>query len=250
MLRNRRSGYPVPREANTVLHRQFVAVAAASLLVGGPSPARVVPLGMITHAERAHVGEAAASVGSTVYDGDQVSTEAGGVLRITGPALTLQLDAQSILILQHPASTQDRIEAHLACGTLVFSVTRNGSINVVANDASIRPAAAAATMAHIRIVNPRELRIYARRGALEFSYHGESEAIAEGAAYRVLLDPSEKEAAAAESDPDNRKPAKVHPKFLLMAIGIAAGIAIPVLMHQQESPYKPGPASPNSGKKP
>jgi hypothetical protein len=81
-------------------------------------------------------------------------------------------------------------------------------------------------------------------------YHGESEAIAEGAAYRVLLDPSEKEAAAAESDPDNRKPAKVHPKFLLMAIGIAAGIAIPVLMHQQESPYKPGPASPNSGKKP
>ena len=77
----------VLREAHTVLLRQFAAVTAASLLVGGPSPAKVVPLGMVTHAERAHVGEAAASAGSTIFDGDQLSTEAGGALRITGPSL-------------------------------------------------------------------------------------------------------------------------------------------------------------------
>ncbi len=220
------------------------------MLVGGPSPAKVVPLGIVTHAERAHVGEAAASVGSTIYDGDQLSTEAGGVLRISGPALTLQLDAQSILMLRHPATTEDRIEADLACGTLVFSAARNGSISVVANDALIRPAANVATMAHIRVVNLKELRIYAQRGALEFSYHGESEAIAEGAAYRVLLDPSEKEATALESEPANKKPAKVHHKFLLIAIGTAAGIAIPVVIHELESPDKPGPASPHSAQKP
>jgi hypothetical protein len=213
------------------------------LLVGGPPPAKVVPLGIVAHADRAHVGEAAASVGSTIYDGDQLSTEAGGVLRISGPTLTLQLDAQSILILRHPADGDDSIQADLACGTLVFSAAQNGSISVVANDALIRPATKVATLAHIRVVNSKELRIYAQRGALEFSYHGESEVIAEGAAYRVLLDPSEKEAAALKS-------AKVHYKFLLLVIGIAAGITIPVVLHDMESPDKPGPASHHSAQKP
>jgi hypothetical protein len=202
-----------------------------------------MPLGMVTHAERAHVGEAAASEGSTVFDGDQLSTEAGGALRITGPSLRLQLDAQSILTLRRPADAEDGLEADLASGTLVFSVAQNGSITVVANDALIRPAASAATLAHIRVVNLKELRIYAQRGALEFSYHGESEVIPEGAAYRVLLDPSEKEAVALESDPSNQKPARMHYKFLFIVIGIAVGVAIPVVMHDQESPDKPGPPS-------
>ncbi len=200
--RNRRSGNPVPREANTVLRRQSAVVAAASLLVVGPSPAKVAPLGMVTHAERAHVGEAAASIGSTIYDGDRLSTEAGGVLRISGPFLTLQLDAQSILTLRRPASKEGSVEADLACGTLVLSAARNG----------------------------------------------ESKVVAEGAAYRVLLDPSEKEAVALESEPANQKPPMVHHKFLLIAIGIAAGIAIPVVVHDMESPDKPG--SHHSPKKP
>jgi hypothetical protein len=195
---------------------------------------------MVTHAERAHVGEAAASAGSTVFDGDQLSTEAGGALRITGPSLTLQLDAQSILTLRRPADAEDGMEANLASGTLVFSAARNGSITVVANDALIRPTATAATLAHIRVVNLKELRIYARRGALEFSYHGESEVIPEGAAYRVLLDPSEKELAAfSDSEEAKKKAGKPHNKFLLLAIAVAAGVVIPVLIHALESPDRP-----------
>jgi len=195
---------------------------------------------MVTHAERAHVGEAAASAGSTVFDGDQLSTEAGGSLRITGPSLRLQLDAQSILTLRRPANAEDAMEADLASGTLVFSAARNGSVTVVANEASIQPADNAATVAHIRVVNPKELRIYAQRGALEFSYHGESELIAEGAAYRVLLDPSEKELAAfSDSEEAKKKIVKPHIKFLLLAIAIAAGVVIPVLINALESPDRP-----------
>src|SRR5258708_869964 len=247
LLRDRHSGNPVLCEANSVLRRQFAALVAASLLVG-QSPAKVVPLGMVTHAERAHVGEAAASVGSTIYDGDRLSTEAGGVLRISGPYLTLQLDAQSILTLWRPASKEGSVEADLACGTLVLSAARNGSVSVVADDALIRPAASAATLAHIRVVNPKELRIYAQRGALEFSYHGESKVVAEGAAYRVLLDPSEKEAVALESEPANQKPPMVHHKFLLIAIAIPAGTPTSLGVHDMESPDKPG--SHHSPKKP
>jgi hypothetical protein len=198
---------------------------------------------MVTHAERAHVGEAAASAGSTIFDGDQLSTEAGGALRITGPSLRLQLDAQSLLTLRRPADAEDGVEADLASGTLVFSAARNGGITVVADDALIRPAASAATLAHIRVVNLKELRIYAQRGALEFSYHGESEVIPEGAAYRVLLDPSEKELAAFSDSEEAKKAGKRHTKFLLLAIAIAVGVAIPALIPRFESPDSPGPTS-------
>lgn len=211
------------------------------MLVGEPLPGKVASLGMVTHAEHAHVGTAAATAGSTIYDGDQLSTEAEGALRITGPALTLHLEALSVLTLRHPDTPEDGVEADLTRGTIVFSAVRNDNIRVVANDALIRPAANAATIAHIRVVNLKELRIYAQRGSLEFSYHGESEVIAEGAAYRVLLDPSEKEAMALESEPLNKKPAMTHNKFLLIAIGIALGAGIPVVIHDMESPDKPGP---------
>jgi hypothetical protein len=68
------------------------------------------------------------------------------------------------------------------------------NIIVVADDALVRPSTNASAIAHVRVVNARELRIYAQHGSLDFSYHGTSETIPEGSAYKVLLDPSEKEA--------------------------------------------------------
>ena len=214
------------------------------MLAAGPLPAKIAPLGMVTHAERAHVGEATASAGSTIYDGDRLSTEAGGELRTSSAALTLQLNAQTILTVRHPASPEGNTTAELASGTLVFSAAPTGNIVVVANDALIRPAATAPAVAHIRVVNRKEVRIYAQRGALEFSYHGESEVIPEGAAYRILLDPSEREVAVApEAEQARKKTAKWHHRFLFLVIGIAGGVAIPVLMHHVESPDRPGPPS-------
>jgi hypothetical protein len=101
------------------LGRKFVAIAAASSLAWA-SPAKIAPLGMVVHSERAHVGEAAASAGSTIFEGDQLSTEAGGLLRIAIPALTLQLGGQSALVLGHVVDPEG-IVAELASGTLVFS---------------------------------------------------------------------------------------------------------------------------------
>jgi hypothetical protein len=57
------------------LGRKLVAIAVASLLAG-PAPAKIASLGIIMHAERAHVGEAAASAGGTIFAGDRLSTDA------------------------------------------------------------------------------------------------------------------------------------------------------------------------------
>lgn len=226
-------------------YRKFVAMAVASLLAGA-SPAKIASLGLIMHAERAHVGEAAASAGSTIFEGDRLSTEPDGLLRIAIPALTLQLGGQSALVLGR-AVDPEGIVAELASGTLLFSATSTGSIVIAANDALVRPAANVATVAHVRMVNPRELRIYAQRGTLEFSYRGESETIQEGKSYRVIIDPTETESAALGSDPATKPPAMHHPTFILVAIAAAvAGVAsaIPMMMHSDESPDRPGPKPP------
>jgi hypothetical protein len=104
-MSTRKSG---PREAITILNRQFMAVVAASLLAGGPTPANIRPLGMVTHAERARVGEAAVSAGSSLYEGDRLSTDTGGILRISSPAITLQLNEESMAIVRPTAGRQHR----------------------------------------------------------------------------------------------------------------------------------------------
>lgn len=48
-------------------------------------------------------------------------------------------------------------------------------------------------------------------------------------------------AAVSESEEAKKKPRKRHTKFLLLMIGTAVGVAIPVLMPHYESPDKPGP---------
>ena len=223
------------------------------MLAGGPAPPDTRPLGVVTHAERAHVGTAAVSAGTTIYEGDRLSTEADGNLRIAGAALTLQLDAQSMLIVQRPAGPEGDIVAEVASGILIVAAASTAKIIVAADEALIRPAANVPTVAYIRVVNRRELWVYAKRGALEFSYHGENEAIADGARCRVLLDPSDTEAAvaiASESEQDKKKLTKQH-KFLILALSmIVPGVAIPLLIRALESPDRPGPSQAATSKNP
>lgn len=227
-------------EAHTVPFRQIVALSAAFLLAVGPAYSDTSPLGIVTHAERAHVGEATASEGSTIYEGERLSTEPGGVMRSTSHALILQLEPQSIVTLRRAALPQTNLVAELASGTLVFSTAATGNIVVVTNDALIRPAKNLPCIVHIRIVSRRELRIDVKRGAVEFSYHGDAETIREGASYRVLLDPSDTETRAlSETDQTRKKPFIHHTTFLLVAVAAAVGVAIPILMHAFESPNKP-----------
>lgn len=188
------------------------------------------------------MGTVEASVGSTIYDGDRLSTDAGGVLRVSGITLSLQLGSNSSVTLRGARAPAGDIQAELGSGTLTFSSAQAGNIGVLADGALIRPAARALTVAHVRVTSPKELRIYAQRGALDFSYHGQSAVIPEGTAYRVLLDPSEREIdAAAESGRGTNPPAKSHVKFVLLTIGIASGAAIAMMTHRHhvESPDRP-----------
>ena len=217
----------------------LLALEMAFLLAGNSGPGRPAVLGVVVQAHRAHVNTAAVSDGATVYDGDQFSTEAGGTLRLRGEAAALDLAEESTVLLRSTGSGVQEIEAELIKGTVVFSTVRPAAVEIVAKEARIRSAAKARTIGQVSVIGPKELRIFAKRGSLQFSYRGDSETVAEGQSYRVILDPP-------EGDPKNKKDIKAarqRKKFLLLAISGGAGGA-GVVAYEMRHHHKP-PESPD-----
>ena len=132
-------------------------------------------------------------------------------------------------------------EAELVQGTLVLSTARAGELEIEAREAHIRPAGNGRTVAQVSVIGPKELHIYARRGAVLFSYRGESKTIAEGESYEVILDPLDDGSEKKQPAQKRGRPPKA---FLLVAGGAGAAAAAVILYekheHKQvESPDRP-----------
>jgi hypothetical protein len=221
--------------------RHSLALEMAAFLAWSSAPAPPAVLGIVVGADRAHLNSGAVSEGATVYDGDHFSTEAGGMLRLRGDGTTLDLAEESAVIVRSRVDGVPGTEAELSEGTLVFGATRAAALEITAQETLTRPAADTRTIGQVSVIGPRELRIYARRGALRFSYRGETRTIAEGESYRVILDPpddtTEKKQAA-------RKAGRPPKPFLFVIIGGgAAGATVLILENQRqknlESPDRP-----------
>ena len=222
--------------------RHFSALAMATFLTWSSVPARPAVLGVVVEAERAHVNTSPVTEGATVYDGDRFSTEARGVLFLQGRAAMLELNAESVVTVRSKASGAQGTEAELEQGALVFKAERSTAVEVVAREARIRPASETPTIGEVSVFGPNELHVYARRGSLRVLYRGETETIAEGESYQVLLDPPDAHA----NKKGAVKAAKVRKTFLLVAItGGVAGAAAAAALHENhghkkmESPDRP-----------
>ena len=221
--------------------RHASAAMLVFLLAGIPLPARatgtpnLLPLGVVTQASHAHFNAAKVSAGATIYDGDGLSTEAEGALQFRGSAAQLYLPGSSGVTLRGlPMGTQAQLQA----GTVVFSAAKAAAMEIIADEALIRPLADAPTVAQVTIVGPKELQISARRGALQFAYAGETENITEGTSYRIVLDPLE----AVPPPSPQRGPVKAgreSKKFKIIAI-LTIGWATEWGLHEIfESPDRP-----------
>jgi hypothetical protein len=216
--------------------RAGISIGLVICLLAPLEFARSVALGVVVYSDGGMIGESDASEGTTVYDGDQLSTVEDGGLRVNLRAARLQLASQSSVALH---SAEKGTQADLSSGGLVFSAALKSGMEVRANGAEIRPAADGPTIGHVLIAGPKDLRIFARRGALEFSYHGESRVISEGAAYRVQLDPVGADATS-DSGPTPIKAGNHKPLFIFIAIGAAAAVASIIHVFRNiESPEKP-----------
>jgi hypothetical protein len=213
------------------------------LVAGTTSPGRPAVLGVVVEAYRAHLGGSAVSPGATVYDGDHFSTEEGGALRLRCNVALLELAEKSAALVRHAGDGEQGLgaEAELVQGTLAFSTARAGELEIEAREAHIRPAGNGRTVAQVSVIGPKKLHIFARRGALLFSYRGEGKTINEGESYEVILDPPED---GSEKKQTTQKAGRSPKAFLLIAGGAGAAAAAVIVYENHghkdlESPDRP-----------
>jgi hypothetical protein len=207
--------------------QRLLAIAMSFSLPGIPSSAKPDALGIVVQADHASLGSQAASEGTTVYDGDRLSTEAGGSLRLLiGEAMLYVTEQSSVIVHQDANPAAKEFEAELVSGTAVISVAAGTTGEIIASSARIRPIAETRGVVQVRFVGAHELMVFARRGPAQISYRGESETIAEGKSYRVLLNASDDSGSGVQSAKKSGKRGKA---LLVIAVGVAAAAGITAL---------------------
>lgn len=216
----------------------FMAVSMANVSGSGTPEA----LGVVVRAEHATLGSAAAAAeGTTVYDGDRVSTDEAGSARLRIGAAMLDLGDKSSVIL-HSGAVRDpkQFEAELLTGTASLSAAAGTDAEIVASEARVLPISAARGIVRVRRVGPYELIVFAQRGPAQILYLGDSETIPEGKSYRVLLNSSDDERT---SGSGAKHPGKWRKALLLIAIPAGAAVLAFGLWHETnkgvESPDRP-----------
>ena len=197
-------------------------------------------LGTIVYADRARFATGQASVGATIFSGDRLSTEQSGGVQVRAGAARFLLHGASMATFSQEDTTP---AATLALGTATFSTANSKAFALHVASAVIRPNSDRPTIGQVTVLSPKELIVKSTRGSLSIAVEDDVREIPEGAAYRVVLDPS-------AADPQGprgvgtkgyggppRKPAK--DKFIWYAVGVAGAITVWAVHEALESPDRP-----------
>ena len=167
------------------LREALAALVSSSLLItpvwGAPSSS----LGTIVYADRAHMGAAPASAGATVFGGDRLSTEQSGSIQVRAGAARLLLSGASSATLATDEATPAAI---LTRGSATFSTANSKAFALRVASALIRPNTDQPTIGQVTVLGPKELVVKSTRGSLTIAVDEDVRVIAEGTAYRIVLD--------------------------------------------------------------
>ena len=180
-------------EASMARLREIVAACLVSCLLMTPvwgAPASTGALWTVVSSDRASVGGAGAAVGTTIFDGDKLSTaELGSVQLRTGTARFL-LAASSEATVAEDGGTPT---ATLLRGTGTFSTSSANAFALNALTAVIKPKSDEPTIGEVTMLAEKQLLVKCARGALTITVGDDSRVIPEGSAYRIVLDPTAEE---------------------------------------------------------
>ena len=219
------------------MHRFLTCLLLAALVFpASAAESRPAALGVVVQATKAQLGVSSVSPGTSVFDGDQLTTATQGMLQLRAGSALVYLGGESGIKLRR---TPGGAQGVLTAGTVIISTSQARSLDIAAGGATLRPAADGRTVAQVTFLEPKKLHVIARRGALEFSYHGESEVIPEGASYLVVLDPLQDIPAAQQAPVPARSAGRVRKNFLFI-IFFSVGWATQWALHEVfESPNRP-----------
>jgi hypothetical protein len=172
--------------------REIVAAVFTSCLLMAPVwGATTGALGTVVASERASVGGAEAAIGTTVFDGDKLSTADAGSVQLRAGSARFLLSASSVATVQEGGGIP---EATLLRGSATFSTANANAFSLNALTAVIRPKSDDPTIGQVTMLGEKQLLVKCTRGALTITVGDDSRVIAEGSAYRVVLDPASEEA--------------------------------------------------------
>jgi hypothetical protein len=217
-------------------------LVSVSLLTTPAWSAPSASLGTVVYADRAHMGAGAASVGTTVFGGDRLSTEQSGSVQVRASAARLLLSGASIATFAQEESTPT---ATLSLGSATFSTANSKAFAIHVASAVIRPNTDQPTIGQVTILGPKELVVRSTRGSLTVAVEDDVRVIAEGSAYRIVLEPSGTPAAAQGPRGAGTKgyggpPIKAaKSKFIWYAIGVTTLLTVWALREALESPDRP-----------
>jgi hypothetical protein len=168
--------------------RPFLAMPVVISLVFftvPPALAGHLPVGILTLAIHAHLDDAAAFPGLSVFEGERLSTEVEGRLGIRAGHSVLTLGGRTQVEL---VSLGSGLHVDVGGGSVHFFSVENELIELHAEEAIVWPASPQTAQGSITILGPKVLQITAERGNLNFRYHEEFQTLPEGQTYRVYLD--------------------------------------------------------------
>lgn len=244
----------------TITRRLFVAAlvcSCASISAFAQTPAPSNPaLGLVAKSVSAHLGNATAAEGATVYSGDYLSTGDSGSLLIRVGALSLELQASSAA---HIYRAPYGVVVELNHGTAIYT-TPGGHENIVivVSDVRVTPDLSLADLGRVSMDDPCNITVYSQRGQVNVQVGSESRQVEEGRAYRVhaVNELSYREYLSPDASDyhkyhDHRpcaplemvkgKPpiAPGQSRFLYVAAGVAGGLTVWGVAKAVESPTRP-----------
>jgi hypothetical protein len=204
---------------------------------GAPSSS----LGTVVYADRAHMGAGVASVGSTVFGGDRLSTEQSGSVQVRAGAARFLLSSASSATF---ANEDGSPAATLTLGSATFSTANSRAFALHVASAVIRPNTDEPTIGYVTVLNPKELVVRSTKGSLMVAVGDDVRVIPEGAAYRIVLDstdapPPQKPAGAGGKGYGGSPVKAAKSKFIWYAIGITAVVTFLAVQEALESPDRP-----------
>jgi hypothetical protein len=225
--------------------RLCLVVLLVSSLLDLPAFAAAVekPLGMVVQAREAQLDNAKLQVGTSIYRGDTVVTDAGGGLRLKLGGSQLYLLADSTATLAQNATA---IHATVARGTVGFSSTGADDIELEIPQGILRAADGQPAYGQVTILSAQEVVISAFREALVLDNDGELHTIPAGKNYRVTMefDQADQQTPPASAGGDNpiiqpRKRRRRKLAFYLIFTGAMAGLTYGIWQELSESPSTP-----------
>jgi hypothetical protein len=225
---------------SSITNSLLALLVSFSLLTAPLCAAPSSSLGIVVYADRAYIGVAPASVGATLFSGDRLSTDPAGNVQVRAGAARLLLSKASTATFSQDDATP---AATLTCGSATFSTANSNAFALHVASAVIRPATSRPTIGQVTVLNPKELIVKSTRGSLSIAVEDDVREIPEGAAYRIVLDPSAADAQGPRGS-GGRSPGAppikaARSKFIWYAIGATAVITFVALHEVFESPDRP-----------